>query len=410
MKEVKQHIDLGLSTLSQEFKELRATVTAMKRQSAMTLFSPEVQHSSPARPSDRQFQDTANKVVRLRRLGSPNPDSTPSSLGIPTSTSSLSLATPTIAELTASEAEAKAAPGGQQSPTDAQFATQMVGTLKTQHEEVQNLRREIGVLRQVYVDFANQTKSLFGEMRVQTSRVQTLAATKISADRSFVQAGTAKLESESADLIIKGDEVQDAIDQMKADFLRGIRITPGQLSEVASNLASVTRKRKELVDWVAAEKPSWKLLWSTELTNIINEETTVKDQEGFLAELKDDLEDVAAVFKNIQQAAKHKQASQRPLKEFVPQAPDEDHQGLSTVLLEVKSLNPNPERRLEAIERAEKERQRKLENRTDEFADELGEFVTSGKLKKSGGVEETERLREVSGKDPLRLRCARIKS
>jgi hypothetical protein len=51
---------------------------------------------------------------------------------------------------------------------------------------------------------------------------------------------------------------------------------------------------------------------------------------------------------------------------------------------------------LEAIERAERARQRELESRRGgEFQKELGNFVEEGKLKKSGGVEEVERMRLV---------------
>jgi AAA ATPase containing von Willebrand factor type A (vWA) domain len=55
----------------------------------------------------------------------------------------------------------------------------------------------------------------------------------------------------------------------------------------------------------------------------------------------------------------------------------------------------NHESRLEAIERAEKARQKELESRRiGLFQKELGKFVAEGKLKKSGGVEEAERLRK----------------
>jgi hypothetical protein len=65
------------------------------------------------------------------------------------------------------------------------------------------------------------------------------------------------------------------------------------------------------------------------------------------------------------------------------------------VLGEVRALQPNHENRLEAIERAEKLRQRELESRRGgEFQKELGDFVEAGKLKKSGGVEEVERARK----------------
>lgn len=64
------------------------------------------------------------------------------------------------------------------------------------------------------------------------------------------------------------------------------------------------------------------------------------------------------------------------------------------VLGEVRALQPNHESRLEAIERAEKNRKKELETRRiGLFQKELGKFVEEGKLKKSGGVEEAERLR-----------------
>jgi hypothetical protein len=50
---------------------------------------------------------------------------------------------------------------------------------------------------------------------------------------------------------------------------------------------------------------------------------------------------------------------------------------------------------MEAIERAEKARQKELESRKEgAFKKELGNFVEEGRLKKTGGVEEAERLRK----------------
>jgi len=65
------------------------------------------------------------------------------------------------------------------------------------------------------------------------------------------------------------------------------------------------------------------------------------------------------------------------------------------VLGEVKGLQVDHESRLEAIARAGRARQKELESRKEgEFKKELGSFVDEGKLKKTGGVEEVERLRK----------------
>ena len=72
------------------------------------------------------------------------------------------------------------------------------------------------------------------------------------------------------------------------------------------------------------------------------------------------------------------------------------HKAKDSVLGEVRALQPNHDDRLEAIERAERARQKELENRKGgEFQQELGNFVEENKLKKTGGVEEVERMRKM---------------
>ena len=62
---------------------------------------------------------------------------------------------------------------------------------------------------------------------------------------------------------------------------------------------------------------------------------------------------------------------------------------------EVRALQPNHEDRLEAIERAEKLRQKELLSRKDDkLQEEIRSYVSDGKLKKSGGFEEVERARK----------------
>jgi hypothetical protein len=83
----------------------------------------------------------------------------------------------------------------------------------------------------------------------------------------------------------------------------------------------------------------------------------------------------------------------RNLNQVVSSDPSAAKEG---VLGEVRALQPNHESRLEAIERAEKLRQKELESRrVGEFQKELGSFVEEGKLKKAGGFEEVERARKL---------------
>ncbi|KAM0752982.1 AIP3-domain-containing protein [Meredithblackwellia eburnea MCA 4105] len=394
VEQVKQHIDHGLAGLTQEIKELRSTVTAIRRTSVTTnnaVFSPIEIQASPVvpRPSERQFQDAAQKVIKSKqRLGSIAAGATPpdGSAVPPPPPTSVDPSTP-ISPTSSAGADLR--------------ALHVVGTLKTQHEEVQNLRREIGVLRQVYVDFAGQTKTLLGNLRAQTTHVQTIAATKVSSQRAFVEAGKQKLETETTELIARGDTLQDAIDDMRNDIsIRRIRPRPAQIAEIGAGLRSVRQGRDDLVKWISTVKPTWKTTWSEELETIINEQKLLEAQEGFLSELEVDLEEAASIFANIEQVAKQPKTGRT--RDFTPAVDPSGGGDLSNVLLEVRGLQPDANRRLEAIEKAEKARQLDLASRTDEFADELGGFVAEGKLRKSGGIEETERLRQAKSEATLR--------
>ncbi|GAA5980429.1 hypothetical protein JCM5350_001498 [Sporobolomyces pararoseus] len=428
VEQVKQHIDQGMTSLAQDIKELRSHVFSMRRLSVSAtslggvnpanhpaLLSPEPPSAtSPSlrpSPSEAQFQDTAQRVLRMKRLGSvasiaPEEKEEKDSNEIKSSETK--------------EPKEETVPTTPATPTTpTQSTTEIVSSLKSQHAEVQNLRREIGVLRQIYVDFTSQTKEMFSAVRIQNSRVHHLASTKLSTDRAFVEAGTAKLESDSTNLVVKVDELQDTVEQLREDTVKGVRPRPQQLNEMASQLKKATETREKLVEWLKEVKPSWSQKWSEELSKILGEQKAVETQETLLNELSDDLDDVAGVFKKIQAVAKQLKpststgggplasslgigggtAGNRNLREL---GGGDSQEGLSTVLLEVKALQPDPAKRLEAIAKAERQRELSLQNKTDDFADELGEFVGLGKLKKSGGIEETERLRQARSEATLK--------
>ncbi|GAA5886674.1 hypothetical protein JCM16303_001406 [Sporobolomyces ruberrimus] len=459
VEQVKQHIDQGMTSLAQDIKELRSHVFSMRRLSVSApnatnnnqntlLLSPEPPHSgggsgggggtSPSlrpSPSEAQFQDAAQRVLRMKRLGSvasiapDEKEETVEEKGeeevVKKSTEVASPAK--TVEPTNEEAEDHAPKTPMTPSTPTQSTTEIVSTLKSQHAEVQNLRREISVLRQIYVDFTSQTKEMFSTVRVQNSRVHHLASTKLSTDRAFVEAGTSKLEQDSTNLVVKVDELQDTVEQLREDTVKGVRPRPLQLNEMSSQLKKATDQREKLVEWLKEVKPSWSQKWSQELSKILGEQKAVETQETLLNELKDDLDDVQGVFNKIQAVAKQLKPTTTTTGtgggggggggSFVNQLSSsaggggrnlrelgggDSQEGLSTVLLEVKALQPDPAKRLEAIAKAERQRELALQNKSDDFADELGDFVGQGKLKKSGGIEETERLRQARSEATLK--------
>jgi hypothetical protein len=152
-------------------------------------------------------------------------------------------------------------------------------------------------------------------------------------------------------------------------------------------------------------------------------------QEDLAADLQDDLEKATQTFELVEQATKQQnlqtekdqnkkiRSSSGAAKAISAASLDravDPRQARDGVLGEVKALQPNHESRLEAIERAEKARQRDLSTREDAFKQELGAFVEEGKLKKSGGVEEVERVRlireERARKENAEREAARLKA
>jgi hypothetical protein len=155
----------------------------------------------------------------------------------------------------------------------------------------------------------------------------------------------------------------------------------------------------------------WTKIWEKELQVVCDDRDLLTMQEELAADLEDDLEKAAATFALVEEATKQQnlanpratddpaktvRSTSRTLRPFAEDQNADPQKAKDGVLGEVRALQPNHESRLEAIERAERARQRELESRRGgEFQKELGNFVEEGKLKKSGGVEEVERLRLV---------------
>lgn len=227
--------------------------------------------------------------------------------------------------------------------------------------------------------------------------------------RAYINTGKKNLQDESEKIVNRVDDLQDLVEDLRKDVvMRGVRPLPRQLEVTAKDLSKATAELKKLQDFLAKEKPLWTKIWEQELQTVCEERDLLTMQEELAADLQDDLEKATQTFELVEQATKQQNlqnekeqgkgirtaSGQKALNAVAMDKAVDPRQARDGVLGEVKALQPNHESRLEAIERAEKARQRDLETRRDdEFKRELGDFVAEGKLKKSGGVEEVERIR-----------------
>lgn len=281
--------------------------------------------------------------------------------------------------------------------------------------EIQGLRRDLAVLRQTYSNFQSQVEDSMNTLRNKANSVKVAAAKASMPDvdgetgHAYVSKGRKQLNTDSDRLVTKVDDLQDLVEDLRKDVVhRGVRPVPRQLETVAKDIQIAMTELKKMGEYMKTEKPIWTKIWEKELEDVCNGRDEVKLMEDLIADLQDDLEKATETFALVEQATKEqlKDANagttsptvsrqfSRGLNSIVANIGVDPNAAKEGVLGEVRALQPNHENRMEAIERAEKIRQKDLATRSkNPITEELVAFVTEGKLKKSGGFEEIERER-----------------
>ncbi|KAK0634476.1 actin interacting protein 3-domain-containing protein [Bombardia bombarda] len=397
LDEVKRHIDEGLGSLTRIMQEVRQNV--------------DDQGQAIQRVSERQ-QETAKDVARLAAAPPPAP--------------------PMVVMTPPADSVSPRGTGPGQAAMRKAMAAVGGGSPSQQVSEIQSLRRDLAVLRQTYSNFQSEVQGSMGVLRTKANNVKAAAA-KVSieglgigggegnegasiAGKAYVVKGRKQLNTDSDQIVNKVDDLQDLIEDLRKDVvLRGVRPLPRQLETVTKDITSLTKELKKMEDYMKREKPIWTKIWEKELEDVCQGRDELRLMEDLMVDLRDDLEKASETFALVEQATKEQMkdagtgGAAATGRQFVKGLnrigmlggldggggvtdPSVAKEG---VLGEVRALQPNHENRLEAIERAERIRQKELETRNNNpLTVELSSFVEEGKLKKSGGFEEVERARK----------------
>ncbi|KAI5457317.1 actin interacting protein 3-domain-containing protein [Mariannaea sp. PMI_226] len=271
--------------------------------------------------------------------------------------------------------------------------------------ELQSLRRDLAVIRQTYSKFQAEIQDSMSTIRNKAASVKTLAAKATIPDLegdagyAYVSGGRKQLNADSDRLVGKVDDLQDLIEDLRKDVVhRGVRPLPRQLETVAKDITLLTKELMKMEEYMAQEKPLWTKIWEKELEDVCQGRDELRLMEDLLVDLRDDLEKASETFNLVEQATKEQMkdngtgASAGNARQFSRGLSNlgnsvDQNAAKEGVLGEVRALQPNHEDRLEAIERAEKLRQKELANRR-------GNPLHHEILKKSGGFEEVERARK----------------
>jgi len=276
-----------------------------------------------------------------------------------------------------------------------------------QLQEVSNLRRDIAVLRQTYSSMSSDFAAAMKDIKAKAANVKAAAETAATptyegnAGRTHVNEGKKTLMHDSEALVNRVDNLSDTVEDLRKDVVsRGVRPRPRDLEVLSKEISAVSKDLTRVKEFMKREKPIWTKIWEQELNLVCTERDDLTQQEELMGDLFGDLEDVQNVFNLVEEAMKQQNlqggtGALRSTSKNIDIDPTLDpSQAKEGVLDEVRALRPNHEDRLEAIERAERQRQKDLESRRgNEFQKEVEQFVEEGKLKKTGGMDEVERLR-----------------
>ncbi|KAF8636367.1 hypothetical protein AX17_003552 [Amanita inopinata Kibby_2008] len=392
LDQIKQHIDSQISSLSQDIKELKTAVASSSRQPFPSIVAQPLAESTPApnRPTDRQFQTVARRLSKF--MGN-------------SSTNAAPLSPPPIPSVSQIQPQTTGQQSLQPQMTGASvvsdYSNRVVSDLKTQFDEVQNLRRDIGIMRQLYTEFMKQTKESLGTLRTQTHSVRQLATTSVGGARGYIDSGKNKLDSRSQNLLTEVEKLQDAVESIKDDVTkRHVNPKSQYVKNIKKDMDSVATELESLRGHIKTIKPMWKKTWEEELQNIVEEQQFLAHQEEFLNDLLEDHKAVVEIYGHVEKVISLRSTGPNGIRSvrnrnFRPLPADEGHGGLSTVMLELRgAASIDPERRLKAIEANQKNREKELASRSDELQAELTDFVGLKKLRMTGGAEEAERVRQ----------------
>ncbi|RCK55887.1 Importin subunit beta-3 [Candida viswanathii] len=207
-----------------------------------------------------------------------------------------------------------------------------------------------------------------------------------NSNRAYMEACNSKLSDDSDLLITKVDDLQDVMEEMRKDVAqRGVRVSDKQLKHIVKDIKSAKDSLHDMSSYIAKERPVWKKIWEPNWTRLAGDIKKIEETFGLIEQCS--VEQTKGVSSKRNKIVANL---------YIPEPGESLHDAKDAVLSDIAALTPNHESRVEAIERAEKIREKEREMmRLNKFQEELGDFVEDNKLKKSGGIEELEKSRKM---------------
>ncbi|KXN67345.1 AIP3-domain-containing protein [Conidiobolus coronatus NRRL 28638] len=268
-------------------------------------------------------------------------------------------------------------------------------------EEIKLLKRELTTLRQTHNDFKKEAQEIIDNLTLMTTNLNKQLAEEPNSVRKLILAGKTRIEKNEGSLNDRMEELQTDLENFRLDLVkRKCKPSVQRMNHASKELESLRSELLVEQEFIATVKPTWKKTWEEELQNIVKEQMILKEYDAFIQDLCEDHKSFNELFTQLQQLTDL--TRQGSFKMKYKKAVDQEYFTLDSVFQEIQCIDIDHERRLQAAEENEKARKWELQNVTNEFEEELVDFVGGRRLKKTGGTEELDRRRREQ--DELNLR------
>lgn len=267
-------------------------------------------------------------------------------------------------------------------------------------KELQKLKHELKIVKQVQSTNKETTRGELSEIlnKVQKFEKNGLSISQ-SSNRAYMDSCNGKLSDGSDSLLTKVDDLQDIMEALRKDVAqRGVRINEKQLKNTEKEIQDAKDALNSMICFINNERANWKKIWEIELDRVCEEQQFFNLQDDLTHDLKEDITKIEETFELVQQCSvEQSKLSYYKKNKINPLIfePGESIQSVKdNILNDIKVLSPDHEKRVLAISKAEKIRDKEKElMKFDQFQEELGSFVEESKLKKAGGINQVERIR-----------------
>ncbi|KAJ2468096.1 Bud site selection protein 6, partial [Coemansia sp. RSA 2322] len=270
------------------------------------------------------------------------------------------------------------------------------------HARVQRLELALSVERQARHEEVAAAEQAKTEAVAQLEKLQSAVSRHPNVLRVRIEEGKDMLKNEYRLLNTRFEDVHALVQEMRKDVAQRGSTPSSQLMRKANTeLKGIETGSERLVAFINETRSDWKRTWEEELQNILKEQGFVKDVEQMLGELLDDTQHLNDVTDKLDKIIDLK-LRERAKDDYVPPAatkfidvvsPDDAPDAKKDFLMQISCVDVDHQRRLDALKSAERLRQTELAAKVNEFDEELSDFVTQRKLRKTGGTQELERRR-----------------